>query len=103
MSDLAPWPPTAAHHHGFLRTFIDWSHDFPVAIVDDGMTNGRPDRARLYDQRKDEWMAYYVPRQDDLKGHPCLAPWRCVWTAMAEVLQLAIDEDVDCSHIWTPT
>lgn len=95
-ADLKPWPPSAAHHHGFLRSFLDFSQDYPIMCVD-GRVGGPI--GRLYDQRKNEWYEWYIVRADDLKGHPCLPPWRCAFTAMAEVLALADQEGVDASIV----
>lgn len=111
MADLKPWPPSARHHHGFLRTVIffpdtapaPYRAPWPDAYVDGTRVAGNRGASELERQRRDEWMEFYDARGDALKGHPCVAPWRCVFTAMAEVLALAVEEGVDTSAIYTPT
>lgn len=104
---LAPWPPSARHHHGFLRTVTfspdtapaPYAEPWIVSYVDGQRMVGDRDLVALDRQRRDEWKEFYAARQDDLKGHPCLPPWGCLFTAMAEVLALAVDERVDTSPV----
>lgn len=102
---LRPWPPSARHHHGFMRSGIMWVGDddykVPVLYADDRVGDQGNGRAvsDLERQRKDEWMEFYTAREDDLKGHPCLPPFRCLWTFMGEVLALAEQEGVDTSIV----
>lgn len=107
MGDLKPWPPSARHHHGFLRAVIFFPDTAPApyatpwieAYVDGVRCAGNRHAVEVYDRRRDEWHEWYTARQDDLKGHPCLPPWRCFWTAVAEVLALAEAEGVDTSLV----
>lgn len=102
MNELKPWPPSARHHHGFLRYGIMWVGDdnhFPVAYVDDQVGDRGNNVRALHDQRRDEWMEWFTPEHARLKGHPCLPPFRCIFTFMGEVLALAVEEGVDTSIV----
>lgn len=93
-----PWPPTAAHLHGFNRAIVahipyeDGSGSFPVGMVD-GVENHRAPRGR-YDQRRTEWYEWYKALPESEQHHRCIpAAWCCV-AQMAEVIQQAITEGV---------
>jgi hypothetical protein len=106
--EMKPWPPSARHHHGFMRTGILWIGDdrsIPVAYVDDTILDG----AHRYplvprQQRIDEWMEWVdsIGGLDGIKAmaHPC-TPIGCFFTFMAEVLTQADIEGVDSSAVWT--
>lgn len=106
MGELKPWPPSAAHHHGFMRNGILWigeDHNIPVGYVDDLIGDRGRRVGALSDQRTDEWMAWYQAHEE-LKGHSCsrrapFALWGCFLTFMAEVLALAVEEGVDTSIV----
>ncbi len=102
--ELLPWPPSAAHHHGFMRTGIMYVGDdykIPVAYADHLIGDqGRGGIVRrLSDIRRDEWMEFYGAHEDTLKGHPCRPMWACIFTFMGEVLALAEQEGVDTSIV----
>lgn len=108
MTDLKPWPPSARHHHGFLRTVIffpdsvqqcAYTEPWIIAYVDGQRMAGRRDLVDLEHQRRDEWMEFYEAREEELKGHPCKMPFKCIWTAFYEVLALAVEEGVDTSIV----
>lgn len=101
---LKPWPPSAAHYHGFDRAVIQWveyedgSGDFPVAMVDGVESH----RARgQWDRRKKEWHDWW--ESDPARvSHSCRPAWRCILVSWAEVIVQAQAEGCEMPPWVTP-